>query len=344
VPAEVIAAVAERSSGLRGPAALRFLWRDVLMPLARTMLPGVRRAVAEVAPDALVVDQQALAGAAVAELAGIPWATSATTSAELTDPLATMGKVGAWVRDLMCGFLCSAGLSPDRAAALDPRFSPDLLLAFTTGALVGPTAGFPDHFAFVGPSLTGRHDTTPFPWDWLVPGTPLVIVSLGTLNDHDGARFFGEAVAALGSLPVQAVVVAGPGMVPDPPANVLVRARIPQLTLLAHAAAVVSHAGHNTVCETLAYGLPLVVAPIRDDQPIVAQQVVDAGAGVRVRFGRVRADGLRAAVETVLGDRAYRVAAAAVQASFARAGGAAAAARHIEDALLVPARGRAVWN
>ncbi|HKE75650.1 MAG TPA: nucleotide disphospho-sugar-binding domain-containing protein [Acidimicrobiales bacterium] len=344
VPAEVIAAVAERSSGLRGPAALRFLWRDVLMPLATTMLPGVGRAVAAIDPDALVVDQQALAGAAAAELAGIPWATSATTSGELTDPLATMGRVGEWVRGLMTGFLLEAGLDPARAAALDPRFSPDLLVAFTTGALVGPIARFPAHYAFVGPSFAGRPDRSPFPWEWLQPGTPLVLVSLGTLNAHDGARFFGEAVAALGPLPVQAVVVANPGRVPDPPANVVVRPRIPQLTLLAHAAAVVTHGGHNTVCEALAHGLPLVVAPIRDDQPIVAQQVVEAGAGVRVRFGRVTAAGLRAAVEAVLGEPDYRRAAARVQSSFARAGGAGAAARRIEQALLVPARGRAAWN
>jgi MGT family glycosyltransferase len=343
VPAGVIAAVAERSSGLRGPAALRFLWRDLLVPLAHTMLPGVERAVAAVRPDALVVDQQALAGAAVAVRERLRWATSATTSAELTDPLAALGKVGTWVRGLMTDVLVSAGVDPAEAA-LDPRFSPDLVLAFTTGALVGPVERFPGHFAFVGPALAGRPDATPFPWEWLEAGTPLVLVSLGTLNGHEGARFFGEVVAALRELPVQAVVVAPPDLVPGPPANVLVRPRVPQLTLLAHAAAVVSHAGHNTVCEALANGLPLVVAPIRDDQPIVAQQVVDAGAGVRVRFGRVGAEGLRAALAAVLGDRSYRVAAARVQASFARAGGAAAAARHIESALLATSRARAAWS
>jgi MGT family glycosyltransferase len=344
VPLDVVLAVAERSSGLRGPAALRFLWQDVLMPLARTMLAGVRRAVDATGADALVVDQQALAGAAVATDRGLPWATSASTSAELTDPLAAMGRVGLWVRELMTGFLMDAGLTPGAAVALDPRFSPHLLLAFTTEALVGPVAGFPDHYAFVGPSFAGRPDPTPFPWDWLDPGRPLVLVSLGTLNGHDGARFFGEAAAALASLPVQAVLVAPEELVPRRPANVLVRTRVPQLALLPRAAAVVSHGGHNTVCEALAHGLPLVVAPIRDDQPIVAEQVVAAGAGVRVRFGRVRADGLRAAVGAVLGDDAYRAAAARVRASFARAGGPGAAAERIETALLTPAREVAAWN
>jgi MGT family glycosyltransferase len=343
VPAGVLDAVAERFSGLRGPAALRFLWRDVLIPLGDTMLPGVRWAVHEVGPDALVVDQQAFAGAVVACEQGLPWATSATTAAELVDPLASLGRVADWVRGLLADYLARAGLAAAAAEGFDPRFSPHLVLAFTSEALVGTAAGFPAHYAFVGPAV-GARPAPEFDWGWLDPGRPLVYVSLGSINGPDGARFFAEAVAALGSLPVQAVVVAPPGMVADPPANVLVKAWVPQVALLARAAAAVTHGGQNTVSEALAAGVPLVVAPIRDDQPINAEQVVAAGAGVRVRFGRVRADGLAAALAEVLGDARYRAAARRVGDSLIRAGGAAAAAQRIEDALLVPAGEAAPWG
>jgi MGT family glycosyltransferase len=343
VPAGVLDAVAERFSGLRGPAALRFLWRDVLIPLADTMLPGVRWAVHEVGADALVVDQQAFAGAVVAGEQRLPWATSATTAAELVDPLASMGRVAEWVRGLLGDYLARAGLAGQAADGFDPRFSPHLVLAFTSEALVGPGRAFPAHYAFVGPAL-GARPSPEFDWGWLDPDRPLVYVSLGSVNGPDGARFFGEAVTALGSLPVQGVVVAPPGLVADPPANVLVRPWVPQLALLARAAAAVTHGGQNTVSEALAAGVPLVVAPIRDDQPINAQQVVAAGAGVRVRFARVRADGLAAALTEVLGDPGYRAAARRVGESFARAGGAATAARRIEDALLVPAGEAAPWG
>jgi UDP:flavonoid glycosyltransferase YjiC (YdhE family) len=94
--------------------------------------------------------------------------------------------------------------------------------------------------------------------------------------------------------------------------------------------AVVSHAGHNTVCETLAHGLPLVLTPIRDDQPVITQQVADAGAGIRLRFARLRAAELRDAIRAVLDDPAYRAAACRVRESFAAAGGARAAADHLE--------------
>jgi UDP:flavonoid glycosyltransferase YjiC (YdhE family) len=105
---------------------------------------------------------------------------------------------------------------------------------------------------------------------------------------------------------------------------------VPQLALLPHVDAVVCHAGHNTTCEALANGLPLVVAPIKDDQPIVADQVVAAGAGVRVKFGRVGADELYSAVRRVLDEPSFRDAAERVRVSFATAGGAAAAAIALE--------------
>jgi MGT family glycosyltransferase len=109
-----------------------------------------------------------------------------------------------------------------------------------------------------------------------------------------------------------------------------VRSYVPQLALLGVVDAVVTHGGHNTTCEALAHGLPLVLAPIRDDQPIVADQVVRAGAGVRVKFGRVRAEQLGAAVDAVLDDPSYRAGAECVQQSFAEAGGAVTAADYLE--------------
>ncbi len=125
------------------------------------------------------------------------------------------------------------------------------------------------------------------------------------------------------------VIVVAPDLGPVP-ANVLVRPSIPQLQVLPHVDAVVSHGGYNTVCETLALGLPLVVAPIRDDQPIVAARVAAVGAGIQVRFARVHAPELGTAIASVLDDPTYRSAARRIGASFTAAGGAPAAADQLE--------------
>ena len=312
-----------RPADLRGPAALEFLWARFLVPLADAMAPGVTAAVERFAPDVVVADQQALAGGLVAEQAGLPWLTSATTSAELVDPLAGLPKVAEWVAGLLTGLRARIG------GTSDPRFSPHGILAFTTSALTGPVAA-PVHF--VGPSLAIRPSTPDFPWPWLDPAVPTVLVTLGTANASD--RFLNVCVDAIAARAdrLRAIVVDPSGVVAgrDEP-WLLVREYVPQLELLPRIAAVVCHGGHNTVCESLWHGVPLVVAPIRDDQPVVAEQVVAAGAGVRVRFTRVTADQLGAAVDAVLDPaRGHRAAAAAVGDSFAAAGGAARAADHLE--------------
>ncbi|MGC7102027.1 glycosyltransferase [Amycolatopsis lurida] len=307
-----------RPPDLRGAAALKFLWEDGFLPLATAMAPAVEAAIADFRPDALLVDQQAVAGGLIADRLGLPWLTSATTSAELTDPLASMPKVRDWVLDRLAGLRASIG---DPASTADPRFSPHGVLAFTTAELAGEMRGV----HFVGPSITDRESEKDFPWDWL-DHRPTVLVTLGTANADAGARFLTEC-AATG---VRAVVADPAGVLPSSD-TVLSRPHVPQLELLPKMDAVICHGGHNTVCETLWHDLPLVVAPIRDDQPVIAEQVAEAGAGVRVRFTKATADHLRVAISTVLDPGSgMRANAARIGRSFRAAGGAAAAAGHLE--------------
>ncbi|HEY2443313.1 MAG TPA: nucleotide disphospho-sugar-binding domain-containing protein [Streptosporangiaceae bacterium] len=323
---ERLRAERERWLTLRGAAVLKFFWEDFVIPLGHAMLPGTEAAVASFAPDVVVADQQALAGAVAARRAGAAWATSASTPAELLRPLAAWPRVDEWVRGQITAFQRSCGVTD----AVDLRFSGQLVLAFTTPALMGDISGFPGHYVFTGPALTARPDRGSFPWGWLDPGRRHVLVSLGTLNGAAGERFFLTAVDALAGLggELQAIIVGRPTG-PVPP-HILFAGHVPQLRLLPHMSAVVSHGGHNTVCEALAHGLPLVVAPVRDDQPIIAQQVADAGAGIRVRFGRLRAEELGDAIRAVLDEPRYAAAARGVRDCFAAAGGAGTAADHLE--------------
>lgn len=339
-----VASVRERASSMRGPAAFKFLWEEFLIPLARLTAAGFDTATEEFRPDVMIADQQAIAGSIAARRHGVPWVTSATTPAELTSPFEVLPKVGEWVKDLLVETQLELGVPEAEARVGDLRFSDRLILAFTTELLMGPSAaGAPPSTAYVGPAFGNRPPSPPFPWEWLDAGSAKVLVSLGTVNVGAGDRFFAEMFEALDGLqvtsgggaggtgrPVQAVVVAPPERQREVPANVLVRESVPQLDLLAHLDAVVCHAGNNTVCESLAHGLPLVMAPIRDDQPIVADQVVGAGAGLRIRFGRVKAPEIRRVVTEVIDDGQYRQGAERVRASFRAAGGAPAAADLLE--------------
>lgn len=322
---DVFGPILERSKTMRGLESLQFLWQDVLVPLARAMLPGVRHAIDVFRPDVVAVDHQAIGGALAARQAGVPWATLCTTSASVVDALGDLPKVKAWVS----GQLADLERAADLPASAAPDLSPRLVVVFSSAAFADPDAAWPAHYRFVGPSIADRPDSTPFPWERL-EDRRRVFVSLGTVSAEVGAPFYATAATALADLDAQVIFAAPPELVPDPPASSIVRARVPQLALLPRMTAVVCHAGHNTVCESLASGLPLVVAPIRDDQPVVAGQVVRAGAGVRVRFGRLSPAALRAAVLRVLDEPAYREAATRVRDEFAAAGGAAAAAEALE--------------
>jgi MGT family glycosyltransferase len=319
----------DRWQELRGVAGLKFFWEDFALPLARAMLPGTTAAIASFAPDVVVADQQALAGAVAARRAGIIWATSATSPGPLVRPTPPMPKVEEWIIGQMAALQRDSGLSDP----VDLRFSEHLVLAYTTPALLGDISHLGGQFVYTGPALARRPERGSFPWDWLDPGRARLLVSLGTLNGPAGERFFRVVLDALADLGEELqAVIAAPAAGQSPP-HVLFAGHVPQLALLRRMSAVVSHGGHNTVCESLAHGLPLVVTPIRDDQSIVAHQVAGAGAGIRLRFARLRAGEFRDAVRAVLTVPAYRAAAERVRESFAIAGGAVAAADHLEKLL-----------
>jgi MGT family glycosyltransferase len=321
---ERIARTMAGSHHLRGLESLQFFWQEFVVPLARTMRPDVSRVIDDLAPDVIVVDQQAVGGALAARRSGRPWATSCTTSAGVTNPLASLPKVQEWVDARLAELESEAGLP--RSAT--PDLSPQRVIVFSTEALVGPLAAFPRTHRFVGPSIQSRPDDRAFPWEALDPARKKILVSLGTVSAERGGDFYDVVVQAFADTPWQVVLVAPEGRVAAPPASFIVRPRVPQLQLLPHMAAVVSHGGHNTVCESLAHGVPLVVTPIRDDQPVIAEQVVNAQAGLRLKFGRRLAPAdLRAAVARLLDEPGFAAAAARVRDSFAAAGGAPAAAR-----------------
>lgn len=317
-----------------GMAAAKTRWEEYIVPHCAVTLKGVEQAVREFQPDVLAVDQHAMAGALIAHRHGLPWASMAPTTMELTRPYLALPKVEAWIHALMAAMWTSAGLpgTPPH----DLRFSPDLLIAFTGSALTGPLA-WPENARLVGPALAARPADEEFPADWLDPDwfdpdRRHVLVTMGTLSTDLSRGFHERAVEALRPLGdrVQAIITAPDGTITDPPDHVLVRRRVPVLDLLPRLDAVVGHGGLNTVCETLAHGVPLVIAPIKGDQPINAAQVEAAGAGIRVSFARVRPEPLRAAIVKVLDNPSHRAAAVRVRDSFRAAGGASAAAGHLE--------------
>jgi zeaxanthin glucosyltransferase len=315
--------------GLRrdfGLASVKSRWEGYIVPQARFTLAAVRTAIATYRPDVVAVDQHAVAGALAAHHEGVRWATLVPTSTELARPYRALPAVEAWIDQLMTTLWTQAGLPGEPPH--DLRYSPHLVIAFTIAALVGSAS--PDGVRFVGAAL-GRRPAVPFPWEALDAQRRHVLVTVGTLGQDMAEDFYRRIVEAVRPLSdrLQAIVVSAEPL--EAPDHVIVVDRVPLLDLLPRLDAVVSHGGLNTVCETLAHGVPLVIAPIRGDQPVNAHHVAAAGAGVRVRFDRDRPEALRAAILAVIEDPDYRRAASGMRESFAAAGGAPAAVADLEE-------------
>jgi len=316
---------------LHGLEALKSVFQDRFIPLARAMYPALDAVAEAFQPDVLLSDFETFAGALVAQQRKLPWATSSCTSATVVSHLTIPPQIASWVAGLLSGLQQDLGLS----CRFENYFSPRLVLVYSTRELVGSEPPFPAHFQLVGPSISDRPSPAPFPWAALQSDVPRVLVSLGSIYPKIGTRFYQEVFQAFAGERLQVILVARENdldrLPHEVPENFIVRPHIPQMALLPHVQAVVSHAGHNTVVETLSHGLPMVLAPIRDDQPAVSQQVVNAGAGLRVKFRRVKADELRQAVLRVLSEPHFRSAAERIRSSFQQAGGASRAAWLLEQ-------------
>ena len=99
------------------------------------------------------------------------------------------------------------------------------------------------------------------------------------------------------------------------------------------AALTITHAGLNTVLESLRCGVPIVAIPIANDQPGLAARVAWSGCGAMVPLKRVSVSLLRSAIDRVWGDPTYRQNAQRLQQAIASSGGVARAADIVEQAI-----------
>lgn len=307
-----------------GIDSIKFLYEEVLIPLNRHSYEGISDLLKAYTPDLVITDHQMFAGAIAAVRLNLPYATSVTAPAALK-VMDELPKIHEWETSQVVALQKELRITGETSIACSAL----LTLVLTSKPFFGEMT-LPDHYQFTGPVIHQRTGTpTDFDWQRLQkePDQPKLLVSIGTTFDHEHKKAFFEKVAeALGNQALTVVVVSDPSLLAEWPENFMVQRNVPQLELLPFLDAVVCHGGHNTVCEALSFGLPLVVIPIAYDQSHVAGRVVRTGAGLRLNFNRFKAAHLKEAVYEILNHADYKVAAGYIGTSFAEAGGTEAAA------------------
>ena len=121
------------------------------------------------------------------------------------------------------------------------------------------------------------------------------------------------------------------------PKNAVIVKRAPQLELLKQTSVCITHAGLNTVLESLAQGVPQVAIPVTFDQLGVAARIAYHQTGVVTSLDKLTADHLSTLLDEVLTNSIYRDNAGRLQKTIAKTNGLSAAADLVEESLGVTA-------
>jgi MGT family glycosyltransferase len=161
---------------------------------------------------------------------------------------------------------------------------------------------------------------------------PLIYISLGTVF-NDRPEFFHACMEAFGGQPLQVVMALGrrldPASLGPAPANFLLQAHVPQVSLLARAALAITHAGPNSVQECAQAGVPQLLFPQAGDQFTMADRVQQLGAGLRLSDADIAGGRLRELAGRVMTGPSFRRAAAELRESVRKCGGTAQACDEI---------------
>ncbi len=348
------AAALARLGQLTGLAAARFTLEGAVK-MTTMLLQSAPTALREAGVQALLVDQVEPAGTTIAQHLDLPfatvcnalpvnrevgvppfytpWAYRTTERALLRNRLgyALAAPLLRPMFGLVAGYRRRWGLPPVRSD--DDLFSSLAQLSQLPCEFDFPRRALPNCFHYTGPLRTADEaQDIPFPYDRLTD-QPLIYASMGTLQNRRRDIFRSIAAACIG-LDAQLVLSLGGGArvedVGDLPGSPLVVAYAPQLNLLSRARLTITHAGLNTVLESLSHGVPMVALPITNDQPGVGARVVWTGAGTVLSLSHLNTARLRTAIRTVLDHDSHRVHAMRLREAILRSGGARRSADIVE--------------
>jgi MGT family glycosyltransferase len=311
-------------------------------------------AIGKARPDCMIVDADFPAAASVSEALHLPFVTLCCAlpfHGEPTVPPSFLGwsyrpdifgrlrnQMAYAIRDYMARplshelneFRKHHGLKPYHHP--EDAFSPFSQITQLVAGFDFPRVKLPPCFHYVGPCYQHPGFEAPFPFERL-DGRPLVYAALGTQLSV-GSELWTTIAQACANLNVQ-LVIASSALSSSPesnelPGNPVVVSYAPQVHLLSRASLFITHAGLNSVLESLGSGVPMLALPFAADQFGVASRIVYHGVGETLGRERTSLDAVQKNISNLLRDSSYRSRCEPISRSVQSSGGAMAAAEIIE--------------
>ena len=158
-----------------------------------------------------------------------------------------------------------------------------------------------------------------------------IYISLGTVNNQNN-NFYRNCINAFKNYDIDVVMSVGKDTdiksLEDIPNNFCVKNSVNQIKVLQNSDAFITHCGMNSVNESLYYGVPMILFPQQSEQRMIANRVLDLGAGIMLKKNNIK-DIKKSTLEVVNNDM-YKENAIKLSKSFKSSGGA----KKASDAIL----------
>ena len=198
----------------------------------------------------------------------------------------------------------------------------DAYMQSTVPSFEFPRDVVPSSVRFIGtPPLIPNQAPLP-PWaDELDGPRKIVLVTQGTVANHNFGLLVAPTLAALANEPDLLVVVTAGGRPVDSvpgsiPGNARLASYLPFEWLLPKVDVLVTNGGYGSVNQAMSFGIPLVTAGLTEDKADVNARVAWSGVGINLATNEPTPQALREAVRTVLDKSSYRLRASSMADEF----------------------------
>ena len=216
--------------------------------------------------------------------------------------------------------------------------SPDCNIVFVPDWFQPHLSEFPaDKYHFVGPSIYDDSDMD-VP-DWLESKQqPVIYVSLGTI-DNSQIRFYKKCFQVFADKDARFIVSVG-NRIPikklgEIPPNCTVYPYAPQKKILAYSDLFITHGGMNSINEAMVNGVPMLLLPLSNDQPINARRVEELGMGKRLEMQKLNEVILWDSISDMLHNQKIKASVSLVQEKLSKSSGGETAARILTSSWMI---------